>query len=119
MPRMFEKGGFLIKVGRNNIQNDTVTFSAARDDVWLHTKDFHSSHVIIETGGRSVPDDVLLCGAEICAYYSKARNGDKVPVDYCQKRFVKKPPKAKPGGVIYTDFKTVLVTPSPHSEIEK
>jgi len=119
MPRMFEKGGFLIKVGRNNIQNDSVTFSASRDDVWLHTKDFHSAHVIIETFGKKVPDEILQVATEICAYYSKARNGDKVPVDYCLKKYVKKPPKAKPGGVIYTDFKTAYVTPNPHTEIEK
>jgi len=118
-PKTFEKDGFLIKVGRNNLQNDEVTFSAARDDLWLHTKDFHSAHVIIESEGRPIPDEVLLLAAEICAYNSKARNGDKVPVDYCRKRFVKKPPKAKPGGVIYTDFKTILVTPHPHDEAER
>lgn len=119
MPKTFVLGGFCIRVGRNNLQNDRLTFSAARDDIWLHTKAFHSAHVIIETEGRPVPDDVLLAAAEICAYHSKAKGGDKVPVDYCFKKYVKKPPKAKPGGVIYTDFKTILVTPLPHDDLKK
>lgn len=116
LPRMFVLGDFLIKVGRNNLQNDTVTFTAARDDLWLHTKAFHSAHLIIETAGREVPDEVLVTAAEICAHYSEAKGQDKVPVDYCLKKFVKKPPKARPGGVIYTDFKTVLVTANPHAD---
>lgn len=113
-PKTFEKDGFLILAGRNNLQNDKLTGGANKHDMWLHTKDFHSSHVIIETNGKPVPDDVLLFAAEICAYNSKARGGDKVPVDYCLKKFVKKPPKSAPGKVIYTDFKTILVTPRSH-----
>ena len=118
-PKTFVLGDFFIRVGRNNVQNDRLTASSARDDIWLHTKDFHSSHVIIETEGRSVPDEILCAAAEICAYNSKARMGDKVPVDYCYKKYVKKPPNSKPGGVIYTNFKTVYVTPNPHTELEK
>ena len=119
MPLTFVLGDFLIKCGRNNVQNDALTFGAAKDDVWLHTKGFHSAHVIVETHGARIPDSVLLVAAEICAYHSKARGGDKVPVDYCLKKYVKKPPKSKPGGVIYTDFKTVLVTPNAHAELIK
>ncbi len=118
-PRAFVKDGFTIRVGRNNLQNDRLTFSSGRDDIWLHTKGFHSAHVIIELEGKPLADEVLLFAAELCAYHSKARGGDKVPVDYCKKRYVKKPPKAKPGGVIYTDFKTLLVTPAAHLEAEK
>lgn len=116
-PKTFVLGDFYIKVGRNNIQNDALTAGAKREDLWLHTKGFHSAHVIVETEGRAVPDSVLLAAAEICAYHSKAKSGDKVPVDYCLKKFVKKPPKSKPGAAIYTDFKTVLVTPSAHDEL--
>ncbi|MBQ9481567.1 MAG: NFACT family protein [Clostridia bacterium] len=119
MPKIFVFGDFVIKAGRNNVQNDRLVSSSERDDIWLHTKNFHSAHVIVQTEGRKVPDGVLLFAAEICAYYSKARGGDKVHVDYCLKKYVKKPPKAKPGGVIYTDFKTILVTPAPHAEYEK
>ncbi len=114
-PKTFEKDGFYIYAGRNNLQNDYLTAKAYKHDVWLHTKDFHSAHVIIETNGKTVPDEVLLYAAEICAYNSKAREGTKVPVDYCLKKYVKKPPKSKPGAAIYTNFKTILVTPNSHS----
>lgn len=107
--RVFEKSGFTVLAGRNNVQNDRLLRAAAPDDIWLHTQKYHSSHVIIETNGRKVPDEVLLFAAGICAYYSDGRDGGKIPVDYCERRFVKKPPKAKAGFVTYTDYKTVLV----------
>lgn len=118
-PKTFDLGGFSVLAGKNNLQNDQVTFGAKRDDVWLHTKDIHSSHVIICCDGRPVPDEVLLAAAEICAHYSKARGNDKVPVDYCYKKYVKKPPKAKPGAVIYTNFKTLYVCSNAHASEEK
>ena len=117
--RVFEVDGYLIKCGKNNVQNDRLTQRAFKDDLWLHTKNFHSAHVIVETKGVQIPDKVIEVGAEICAYYSDARQGSKVPVDYCNKKFVKKPPQAKPGSVIYTDFKTCYVTPNPHTEHQK
>lgn len=107
--RVFEKSGFTVLAGRNNVQNDRLLRAAAPDDIWLHTQKYHSSHVIIQTNGRKVPDEVLLFAAGICAYYSDGRDGGKIPVDYCERRFVKKPPKAKAGFVTYTDHKTVLV----------
>ena len=96
------------------MQNDRLTLSADRNDVWLHTKDYHSAHVIIKSENRPVPDEVLLFAAELCAYFSKASKSDKVPVDVTLKKFVKKPPKAKPGTVFYTNQKTILVTPKSH-----
>ena len=116
--RAFEKGKFRIFAGRNNVQNDRLLREAAPDDVWLHTQKYHSSHVLIRTDGRKVPDDVLLAAAEICACFSDAKQGNKVPVDYCERRFVKKPPRAKAGFVTYTDFKTVLADPVRHAELE-
>ena len=86
-------------------------------DIWLHAQKYHSSHVIVAAEGRQVSDDVLLFAAEVCAYYSDGRTG-KVPVDYCERKFVRKPPKAKAGFVTYTDFKTVLVTPDRHEKEE-
>jgi predicted ribosome quality control (RQC) complex YloA/Tae2 family protein len=71
--------------------------------------------VLIVTDGKSVPDEVIKFAAEICAYYSDGRDGDKIPVDYCEKRFVKKPSKAKAGFVVYTDYKTALATPCAHA----
>ena len=67
------------------------------------------------TEGRSVPENVLLSAAEICAYYSDGRGGTKIPVDYALRKFVKKPPAANAGFVVYTDYKTVLVEPSSHA----
>lgn len=114
--REYEHGGLRILVGRNNIQNDRLLKTAAPDDIWLHTQKYHSSHVIIQTQGGQVCDETLLFAAELCAYYSDGRNADKIPVDYCKRKFVKKPSKSKAGFVIYTDYKTLLVTPNAHKE---
>ena len=109
--REFEFEGFKIYAGRNNIQNDRLLRDASPDDIWLHTQKYHSSHVIIAVRGGQVRDEIILRAAEICAYYSDGRDGDKIPVDYCKRKFVKKPNKSKAGFVIYTDYKTVLVKP--------
>lgn len=112
--RTYNYGGFDIFVGRNNLQNTKLTTSAERSDMWLHTKDYHSAHVIIKTEGRVVPDEVLLFAAEVCAFYSKATKSDKVPVDYTLKKFVKRPSGLPLGMVYYTDNKTILVNPNAH-----
>ena len=109
--RVFEKDGFIVRAGRNNVQNDRLVRAAAPDDVWLHTQKYHSAHVVIAAGGRKVPDAVLEFAARLCAYYSDGRGGGKIPVDYCERRFVKKPSGAKAGFVNYTNYKTVLVEP--------
>lgn len=116
--RTFRFGGFEVLAGRNNVQNDRLLREAAPRDVWLHTQKYHSAHVLIRSGGRPVPDDVLLAAAEVCAWFSDAKAGGKVPVDHCERRFVKKPPKARAGFVTYTDFKTVLAVPARHAEAE-
>lgn len=116
--RAFSFEGFRIFAGRNNVQNDRLLREAAPDDIWLHTQKYHSSHVLIRTEGKTVPDSVLLFAAEICAFFSDAKIADKVPVDFCERRYVKKPPKSKAGFVIYTDFKTLLVTPQRHLDKE-
>ena len=107
---------FRILAGRNNLQNDRLVRAASPNDLWLHTQKYHSSHLIIVTDNRKVTDDVLLFAAEICAYYSDGREGGKIPVDYCLKKYVKKPSKSKAGFVVYTDYETVLVTPNSHAE---
>ena len=106
--------GHRIYVGRNNLQNDRLLRFASPEDIWLHTQKYHSSHVIIVADGRQVRDETLLFAAEICAYYSDGQNGDKIPVDYCKRKFVKKPSKSKAGFVVYTDYKTMLVSPTAH-----
>lgn len=109
--RTFEKDGFTIYAGRNNVQNDQLLRLAAPDDLWLHTQKYHSSHVVVLTQGKRVSEEVLLFAAAICARYSDGREGSKIPVDYCERRKVKKPARAKAGFVVYTDFQTVLVDP--------
>lgn len=117
--RAFKKDGFHIFAGRNNVQNDRLLREAAGSDIWLHTQKYHSAHVLIRTEGKKVPDGVLLAAAEICAYFSDGQAGNKIPVDWCERRFVKKPPKSKAGFVVYTDFKTILADPNRHTELEK
>ena len=102
--------GTEILVGKNNAQNDRLTFKlAAPDDLWLHTKDITGSHVIVRSS--AVSDETLQLAAEIAAHFSKARDSSKVPVDYVQCKFVKKPSGAKPGFVIFTNQRTLYVTP--------
>ena len=102
--------GVTILVGKNNKQNEYLTMKfAARDDIWLHTKDIPGSHVVIRS---SDPDEkTILEAAQIAAYYSKAKNSASVPVDYTKIRHVKKPNGAKPGFVTYDRQQTVFVTP--------
>ena len=104
--------GFTAYVGKNNQQNDYLTLRFAKPgDIWMHTKDIAGSHVILSTGGKQVPEDVLLEAAKIAAYFSKAQNSSNVPVDYVAKKHVRKPGGAKPGYVIYDLHKTLFVTP--------
>ncbi len=109
--RRFEYRGYTVLAGRNNLQNDRLLRQANPEDIWLHTQKYHSSHVIVQTRGEALPDEVLLFAAELCAYYSDGREGDKIPVDYCKRKFVKKPSKSKAGFVTYTEYKTILVPP--------
>lgn len=105
-------GGFTVLCGRNNLQNDELTFRTAfPDDVWFHAKGVPGSHVILRTGGAEVPDADLTQAAQIAAHNSDARGGTKVPVDYTEVRFVKKPGGARPGFVTYRSQRTAYVTP--------
>jgi len=118
-PKEFIADNFIIKAGRNNLQNDKLLSSSKSNDLWFHTKGYHSSHIIIECENLKPTDAVIQIAAEICAMNSQGKAGDKIPVDYCLKKFVKKPPKSKPGFVIYTDFKTCYVTPNAHTDLIK
>lgn len=104
--------GFTVLVGRNNKQNDQLTTKTAdKTDVWLHTKDITGSHVIIRAEGKEIPDSTVMWAARVAAFHSKAKNSSQVPVDYVPVRFVKKPSGAKPGMVIFTNNRTLYVTP--------
>ncbi len=114
--RVYDIDGFIVKVGRNNTENDKLTFTAKPDDIWLHAKDYHSSHLIIVSEKKQVPEKVINISAEICAYYSKGRDAGKVEIVYTQKKNVKKPSKSNPGFVIYENFKSITVKPNKHDK---
>ena len=104
--------GMGIYVGRNNRQNDELTFRlAGKNDMWLHAQKVHGSHVIIAANGREVSDDTVTQAAQLAAYYSEARQGQNVPVDVTPVKQVKKPGGGKPGMVIYHTYRTVYVDP--------
>lgn len=108
--------GIRVLIGKNNIQNDQLTFkTAAPYDIWLHTKDIPGSHTILFVSGLNKGTDYtdasILEAAGLAAAHSKAAAGSKVPVDYTLRRYVKKPSGSKPGFVIYTHQQTVYVTP--------
>ncbi len=120
-PRKFiSSTGLTILVGRNNVQNDQLTVKLSRkDDLWLHTKNIHSAHVLIQSGGKEIDDQSILEAASICAYYSKGKTAPKVEVDYCPVSHVKKPGGARPGMVVYDNYYSVLVEPKlPVEEIK-
>ena len=105
-------GGYRILAGRNNRQNDLLTLKLSeKSDIWLHVKNITGSHVIICCEGRDPDEDTLAEAALVAAYNSSARTGSTVPVDYTLVRYVKKPSGSKPGMVIYTNQKTLYVTP--------
>jgi predicted ribosome quality control (RQC) complex YloA/Tae2 family protein len=105
--------GYDIYVGKNNHQNDFLTMKfAISSDVWMHTKNIPGSHVIIKSKNGYVSDAALTDGALLAAFYSKAKNSATVPVDYTEKKNVKKPSGSKPGMVIYYTNKTIYITPS-------
>lgn len=104
--------GFEILVGKNNKQNDLLTMKqASSNDIWLHTQKIPGSHVIIRKLGKEIPNSTLLEAATLSALHSKAKMSSLVTVDYTLVKSVKKPPGAKPGMVIYENFKSIIVTP--------
>ncbi len=112
-PMRFEStDGYSIYVGRNNRQNDELTFRLARkDDLWLHAQKVHGSHVIISCGGTTPPDDTVTQAAQLAAYYAETTGGQNIPVDVTTVKQVKKTPGGKPGMVIYHTYRTVIVNP--------
>lgn len=99
-----------ILVGKNNLQNDKLTQTAAPEETWLHAKDMPGSHVVIV--GKDPDEETLYQAALLAAKYSKGGSGSNVPVDYTLRKYVKKPAGAKPGFVIYTRQRTLFVTPT-------
>lgn len=104
--------GLTVLVGRNNIQNDKLTFKVGRKgDMWLHAQKCPGSHVLLLSEGGEIPDDAIVEAAEIAAYYSSAKDGTIVTVDYTDVKNIKKPNGAKPGFVVYYTYYSVNVKP--------
>ncbi|MBR5561677.1 MAG: NFACT family protein [Clostridia bacterium] len=104
--------GYTILVGRNNVQNDLLTFkTAAKDDSWFHTQKIPGSHVVVIGNGDIIPERTCRQAAILAAYHSGGRESSQVAVDYTEVRLLKKPTGAKPGKVIYHTYNTMWVTP--------
>ena len=110
--RFISTTGFQIYAGRNNIQNDKLTFkTASKNDIWLHAQKIHGAHVLISCGDTYPDEETLHEAGLIAAHYSAARYGSKIPVDYTHIKHVKKTPGGRPGMVIYTNYKTLTASP--------
>ncbi len=104
--------GYDIYVGKNNIQNDELTFRLGEgNDWWFHAKQMPGSHVLVKTKDGEMPDKTFEQAASLAAYYSRGRGSDKVEVDYIQKKHVKKPSGSKPGFVVYYTNYSMVATP--------
>ena len=98
-------------MGKNNLQNDALTFQFANGgDWWFHAKGMPGSHVVVKTEGQELPDRTFEEAARLAAYYSKGRDQDKVEIDYIQRKHVKKPGGAKPGFVVYYTNYSMIAT---------
>ena len=105
--------GYDIFVGKNNIQNEELTFKVANGgDWWFHSKNFPGSHVIVKTNGYELPDNTFEEAARLAAYYSKGREQDKVEIDYIQRKHIKKVAGSKPGFVIYHTNYSMAIEPN-------
>jgi predicted ribosome quality control (RQC) complex YloA/Tae2 family protein len=110
-PRRFVYKGFEIIVGKNNKQNDRICHQYSREEWWFHAQKIPGSHVIINSAGREVPEEVKEMAAKLAARFSKGRISTKVPVDYTKLKYVKKPKGSPPGFRLYDNFKTFVVDP--------
>ena len=119
-PREYvSSGGYRILCGRNNLQNEQLTFhTAGKEDLWFHAKGIPGSHVILVCGGEEPGASDYTEAAELAAYYSAA-TGDTVAVDYTRVRNLKKPPGSKPGYVTYKSNYTAYVAPRVLQEAKK
>lgn len=114
--RFRSSDGLDIFVGKNNRQNDQLTLKqASSNDIWLHTKNIPGSHVIVRKSAGDIPESTLKEAAMLAAWHSKARMSSNVPVDFTAVKNVSKPSGAKPGMVIYVNYRTISVTPDEKS----
>lgn len=110
--RLTSADGLEILIGLSSAQNDTVTMKLARpQDLWLHVKDMPGSHVILRAGAEPLPERSIEEAAAYAAWYSRARGATKAPVDFTERRHVRKPVGARPGMVIFDHQRTIMVEP--------
>lgn len=104
--------GYHMYVGKNNFQNDELTFKfASGGDWWFHAKGMAGSHVVVKTNGDTLPDRTFEEAGRLAGFYSKGSNQDKVEIDYTEKKNVKKPGGAKPGFVVYYTNYSLMIAP--------
>lgn len=105
--------GYTVLIGKNNKQNDELTFKiASKSDLWFHAKDIQGSHVILKTDyDKDLNENIIYKCASIAAYYSKGKNSSKVEVQYTEIKNIKNPKNAKPGFVVFSKYKSILVQP--------
>ena len=102
--------GYTIYIGKNNMQNDYLTLKYAHsNDIWFHTQKIHGSHVVLKLNNQELTDEIIYKCAKLAAENSKARDAINVPVDYTEIRNVKRSPNGKPGMVIYSNYKTIII----------
>lgn len=119
-PFVYEIDGYTLYVGKNNIQNEKLTFKTAKPhDIWFHAKNFHASHAILVTDGNDVSEDILKTSAEIALFYSEAKTSSAVECDYTERKNVKRHPSGTLGLVTYTNYKSIRATPNQHNELLK
>lgn len=111
--RYLSSDGYEILIGKNDAENDAITFRVARsNDVWLHAADYPGSHVLIRNPRKdAVPFNTVVEAAQLAAFYSQARREGKAAVHYTRRKHVSKPPRSRPGLVRLSEFKTVMVEP--------
>ena len=106
----YDIDGFTVLVGKNNKQNDYITTKLAnKEDLWFHVKDFHGSHVVLRTENKVPSPESLYKCAKLAKEYSKANQSSNVPVDYTYVKYVKKPSGSKPGMVVYSNNRSIIV----------
>ncbi len=110
--KFISSDGFEIYVGKNNRQNEIITFQIAKpEDLWLHARGIPGAHVIIKTNNQEVPESTLYEACSLAAYFSKGKYSSYVPVDYTKRKYVTKPKESKPGFVVYKNEKTMFAKP--------
>ena len=111
--KLYSSDNFTLLVGKNNLQNDYITFRlAAPEDIWFHARGVPGAHVILKTGGRKPSAAALREAAALAAYFSQSRHSRSVPVDYTRRANVRRPKGSRPGFVTYTEEKTLYADPS-------